>query len=204
VFTKRSATIVGILMSLATGIFALHSVSAQTTRMRWDIISITIDNQGKGIFDQGGVAYATTYDSSEIRLTGSGTFGAEPSDPVNGGGKWQTFDHAETEIGHGTYTVTGLVSWDEAPGTEPAEFVVDKIGANEDFRSGVAILTVAYTNDDGTSSGHGILVLSCTFVGTPASVVEGVAATMGYVSYLRTVPPLTNLDTNHTAFHVLH
>src|SRR5215813_10321096 len=73
----------------------------------------------------GGADSARAEDNSGITLTGSGTFvapagGAGRSSAVTGGGTWETFDKMRIPTGDsGAYQVTGLVRWDEAPGTFP-------------------------------------------------------------------------------------
>src|SRR4051794_20851141 len=97
--TKRLFIITFTLLALVMGLFTVRGVAAANQKIRWDIMSVTGDNQGKAIFDVGAPAYATSYNSSMIKLTGSGTFGTGPSDPVTGGGKWVTFDYDENQTG---------------------------------------------------------------------------------------------------------
>jgi hypothetical protein len=89
--------------------------------------------------------------------------------------------------------VTGLVRWDQAPGSLP---ICDNLGDAGDPHSGLAVLRIEY--NDG-SRGH--LVVSCRLpVGFDPSMFEGVRASKGYVDYWNGTPPVGN--TNHTVFHV--
>lgn len=203
--TKKLFVAACLFVTILLSVFFVGSVTAQTqgSQIRWDIVSVTANEAGQGVIDAGASAFARGFDASTIMFKGSGTFGPGTSDPVTGGGEWMTWDYDDNPTGNGTFIVTGFVSWVEAPGGLPAEFIVDKIGANEDSRAGVAVLTIAYTNEDGTSAGSGILVLSCRLIESPASIIEGVFATMGFVSYHNTVVPVPGLDANHTLFHVV-
>ena len=98
----------------------------------------------------------------------------------------------------GAYWVTGLVRWEEAPGTDPA--TVDNIGNPSDFRAGLAVLRIQYS--DGS---NGILVLSCHGAGTPDTVFEGITASKDYVDYWHRQAPTgtpAGPNANRTAFHV--
>jgi len=94
--------------------------------------------------------------------------------------------------GGGTYSVTGLVRWEPAPGTLPPGFI-DLIGFAADTSPGLAVLRIAYS--DGSA---GVLVLSCTFAGTPPAVFEGVTASKGFVDYWN------RQEEDFTDFHLRH
>ena len=164
------------------------------TRIRWDIITLTA---GPTVHP-GGQASADDNIGDTITLTGSGTFGHRKSRHVTGGGTWMI----TTARGgsSGTYRVTGLVSFEVAPGTFPAS--VDAIGNAADFRSGLAVLRIEYS--DGS---HGILVVSCHGAGTPDSVFEGITASKDFVDFWSRVAPSgtpTGANANRTAFHVVN
>jgi hypothetical protein len=183
-----------LLFLMATGSVAY----GQADHVRWDIVNLDI-TPTPPCANAGGVASALAQDNSSIVLTGSGTFvapggGGGTSDAVTGGGTWRTLDTGGTQTGSGMYSVTGLVRWDQAPGTLP---ICDNIGSVEDAHSGLAVLRIEYS--DG-SRGH--LVVSCHLPagGTPNSIFEGVRASKGYVDYWNGTPPVGN--TNRTVFHV--
>jgi len=164
------------------------------TRIRWDIITLTA---GPTVHP-GGQASANDNIGDTITLTGSGTFGHRKSRHVTGGGTWMI----TTARGgsSGTYRVTGLVRFEVAPGTFPAS--VDAIGNAADFRSGLAVLRIEYS--DGS---HGILVVSCHGAGTPDSVFEGITASKDFVDFWSRVAPSgtpTGANANRTAFHVVN
>jgi hypothetical protein len=136
-----------------------------------------------------------------ITLTGSGTFVAPAvkrgtSNAVTGGGHWMITTAKGSSSG--SYEVTGLVRWEEAPGTFPG--TADNIGSPADFRSGLAVLRIQYS--DGS---HGILVVSCHGAGAPDSVFEGITASKDYVDFWNRVAPSGAPETanaNRTAFHL--
>jgi hypothetical protein len=183
---------VGLLV--AAGVAPL--LGAQAQHVRWDIISLQPPN-----ILPGGVASATAADGSRIELTGSGTFtapggsGGGSSSATTGGGTWATFDAADIPTGSGTYEVTGLVRWDQAPGTPPPP--IDMIGDPAERSAGLAMLRIQYS--DGS---RGVLAVSCHLVGTPDSVFEGIAASKGFVDYLHAEAPVPGVDANRTLFHV--
>ncbi len=186
----KGAGAIGVLGALATP----TSVFADDTTVRWDIISVDFTT---GTLSAGGVASADANDGSKITLTGSGTFSPGEDDNVTGGGTWQTFASDGSQTGSGTYRVTGLVSWIQAPGTPPLPN--DNIGNLADSHGGLAILRVAYS--DGS---RGVLTVSCHIVGTPNSVFEGVTTTKGFVDYWnREAPPAPPGNANRTNFHVM-
>lgn len=111
-------------------------------------------------------ASARAEDGSLIVLMGNGTFTPEKRDDVTGGGTWTTQGRSGEASGNGTYLVTELLNWQEAPATSTTD------------RAGLAALRVRYSNGS-----EGILVVSCHLTGTPGSVFEGITASMGYVQY---------------------
>jgi hypothetical protein len=187
----------------ATCWFSAARVRADNeTRMRWDIVNLTAPLT----VNSGGHASAMDNIGDTITLTGSGTFGVRTgredehreSRHVTGGGTWiiATASSAST----GTYRVTGLVSFEEAPGTFPG--LVDAIGNPADFRSGLAVLRIEYS--DGSD---GILVVSCHGAGAPDSVFEGITASKDFVDFWNRVAPSgtpTGANANRTAFHIVH
>jgi hypothetical protein len=171
------------------------------TRIRWDIISLTA---GPTVHP-GGQASAKDNNNDTITLTGSGTFVVRPgreddhekSRDVTGGGTWMITTGSSSSSG--TYQVTGLVSFERAPGTFPA--TVDAIGNPANFRAGLAALNIEYS--DGS---HGILVASCHGAGTPDSVFEGITASKDFVDFWSRLAPSgtpTGANANRTAFHVV-
>jgi hypothetical protein len=166
----------------------------EAAHVRWDIIRVDF---AKLTLSAGGQASAFANDQSSITLTGSGTFVApagdeDTSSAVTGGGTWHTFSPTGKPTGRGTYSVTGLVRWEPAPGTLPPGFI-DLIGFAADTSPGLAVLRIAYS--DGSA---GVLVLSCTFDGTPPDVFEGVTASKGFVDYWN------RQAENFTDFHLRH
>jgi hypothetical protein len=97
---------------------------------------------------------------STLTLHGSGTFRPGHPGQVTGGEDWST---TNTDIpgSSGTYRVTELVSWIQAPGTLLGEPLIDHIGSLADTRAGLAVLRIRYS--DGL---HGVLILSCNLDGT--------------------------------------
>ena len=193
-----------VLMALTVGLPVVHG---QAAHVRWDIISVDF---ATGTLSAGGIASARandcvppgSTDCSKITLTGSGTFvapagGNGSTSATTGGGTWETFDNAGASTGSGTYTVTGLVRWQQAPGTPPLPN--DNIGIRADNRGGLAVLRISY--DDGS---RGVLVVSCHLVGTPDAVFEGITASKGFVDYWnREAPPAPPGNANRTTFHLL-
>lgn len=182
------------IMVVAAPQFAL----AQAAKIRWDIV--TLPTFTPPTIKEGGVTFASATDGTFIKLTGSGTFGPTPTDPVTGGGAWETYTVSRTSTAKGTYTVTGLVSFAEAPGALPPTFV-DQIGPLADARAGLAILRVEYKNADGGPAGTGILVVSCHLPGAPDSMFEGVIASKGPITYFDRALTMPAVDANRTLFH---
>ena len=183
-----------LLLAALALVFSSSVAFGQAAHVRWDILSLT---EPPPTVSAGGIASAQANDGSTITLTGSGTFvapagGGGTSSAATGGGTWA--------IGavNGTYSVTGLVRWEEAPGTLPSPPVTDNIGAAVDARSGLAVLRIAYS--DGS---RGILVVSCELPGAPPTVFEGVTASKGFVDFWNRVPPpVPPGNANRTLFHV--
>ena len=95
--------------------------------------------------------------------------------------------------------MTGLVRWEEAPGTFPG--TADNISSPADFRAGLAVLRIQY--NDGA---HGILVVSCHGAGTPDSVFEGITASKDFTDFWNRVAPSgtsSGPNANRTSFHVV-
>jgi hypothetical protein len=169
------------------------------TRIRWDIVTLTA---GPTVHPEG-LASAKDNIGDTITLTGSGTFvpraDREESRQVTGGGTWM-ITMADGVSSTGTYKVTSLVRWDRAPGTFPA--MADTIGNPADFRSGLAVLRIEYS--DGS---HGILVVGCHGAGTPDSAFEGITASKDFVDFWNREAPSgtpTGANANRTAFHVVN
>lgn len=188
------------IVALATTSYHPPGLAQQASKMRWDIVTIT--SWSPPAFKDGGVAFASATDGTFIKLTGSGTFGPGVNDPVTGGGTWETFSVSRTSTAKGTYTVTGLVSFQESPGALPAAFV-DQIGPKPNARAGLAALRVAYTNADGSPAGTGLLIVSCHMPGAPDSIFEGVVASKGTVTYFDRGLTMPGVDANRTVFHRL-
>jgi hypothetical protein len=190
---KRLGIVVGLVFLLAitgTGFaFAGHPT------VRWDIVSINFAVTPNTV-SAGGVASALANDGSKITVTGSGTFQLKPGNQhVSGGGIWTTFSPVGAITGRGTYEVTGVVRFDEAPGVPNPN--TDLIGNPSERHAGLAILQIEYS--DGS---EGTLVVSCHLVGTPDSVFEGITASKGFVDFWSRVAPPTNIDANRTLFHI--
>ena len=185
----------------ATGPDAATGVSAKTAgsssdHMRWDIISVI--NFAPLTLGPGGVAFALAPNDLTIKLTGSGTFVAPASGGASGaakgGGTWETFSGG-VSTGSGTYTVTGLASWEF--GNFGAPGVIDLIGDTNERANGNAVLRIEYS--DGSL---GTLGIGCHGPGAPDGIIEGVIATKGYVTYWTAEEPPPGVDKNRTVFHV--
>src|SRR5712692_5950053 len=151
------------------------SAFAQAQQVRWDIISIIFGPPN--LVSAGGKASARANDNSKITVTGTGTFvapaeGGGTSSAATGGGMWTVCNAAGTVCTSGTYEVTGLVRWEQAPGT-PNPANIDLIDDGQ-TSAGLAVLRVAYNDGE-----RGVLVVSCHLVGTPDSVFEGITASKG-------------------------
>lgn len=190
-FTRRS------LLAISIAIVAIAPIGskagAQAQHLRWDIVSLNA-----GVASPGGIASARANDNSKITMTGSGTFvapggGAGSNGSTKGGGVWTAFDSSGTTVGGGTYEVTGLVRWDQAPGTFP---VIDAIDDGTPS-AGLVALRILYSDGD-----RGVLVVSCHLAGTPDSVFEGITASKGFVDYWNREGPVPGVDADRTLFHV--
>jgi hypothetical protein len=170
-------------------------------RIRWDIVNIL---PLADCVKPGGHASARAQDGAKITVTGSGTFPNvrnRCSRHVTGGGTWTITPGTSPGCfgGSGNYKVTELLSWNVAPGVFPV--ICDTIGAEEDFRAGLAKLRVKYSN--GTS---GVLTVSCHGAGSPDCVFEGITASMDYEDFWNAEAPdpaPPDVDANRTAFHVV-
>jgi hypothetical protein len=181
-----------LILFLAFGNMTL-SVAGAAPTIRWDTISLSFPG-GVPTIDAGGSDYALAADLTTIQISGSGTFGGGV--PATGGGTWATSGASGTASG--TFTVTGLVRFDAAPGSLPPGFV-DNIGAPANTRSGLAILRIKYS--DGS---EGTLVVSCHQpVGSPSGIFEGITATKGFVGFHERVPPVPGVNANRTLFHIV-
>ncbi len=189
----------GLLVSvLMTGVPGHAQASA---KMRWDIITIDFTAMTA---NAGGKATAKANDGSWITLTGTGTFRKLPlttrfsAIAKEGGGTWEIFDSTGTSTAKGTYTVKrGPSSFAGAVGTFPAT-LTDLIGNAADVRAGLLVVEIKY--DDGD---RGLLTVSCSLVGSPANVFEGITVTKGSVDYWARVRPVAGVDGNRTNYHVI-
>jgi hypothetical protein len=165
------------------------------TRHRWDIVNIF--KQTPPCAEAGGESSSKSLDGARITLTGSGTFREGPvgSKKVTGGGDWTITAGSETPPGSGTYKVVRFVSFEPAPGTIP---IADCIGDAEDAHAGR--LTVAIRFDDHS---EGVLEIGCRLAGSPGSIMEGITATKGFVTFWNHEEPEPGVDGNRTLFHVL-
>ena len=194
----------GLLLGAVVVLVAVFGVAtgADEQVIRWDIINLV---PGPAT-NAGGVASAkatnsTGSETSTITVTGSGTFEVpekdEEGDDVTGGGTWMITTGAVTTTG--TYKVRGAVRWIEAPGTLG---IGDNIGNAADRRAGLAVLRIKYSDGD-----LGTLVVSCSLVGTPNTVFEGITATKSFTDYWKAQAPTgspTTANANRTVFHVVH
>ena len=175
-----------VLVSLAVLLamtVASPVVRGQAQHVRWDIISLSLPGVTA---NPGGQASAKDNINDTITLTGTVTFvapagGGGTSSAVTGGGSWTITTASGSSSG--TYQVTGLVRWEEAPGTFPPG-AFDNIGNPGDFRAGLAVLRIQY--NDGS---HGILAVSCHGAGTPDTVFEGISASKDFVDFWNRVAP---------------
>lgn len=197
----KTAGAIGIIGALSSSTTALANdrtdEKGEQARFRWDLISINFT--APATVSAGGIASARANDDSRITLTGSGTFRPGHREAVTGGGAFTTFAPATPPVvgaqtESGTYKVTELVDWHEAPGTFPLPN--DAIGNKADARAGLAVLRVRYSDQS-----EGILAVSCQIAGTPPSVFEGITASRGFVDYWNREAPTGN--ENRTLFHLL-
>jgi len=192
--------LVGLAAGLLVAIMTSQVAHGQAQHVRWDIISLNPPTDFTA--DPGGIASALASDGSKIVVTGAGTFvapagGSGTSSGVTGGGTWETFTAGNVSTGNGTYWVTGLVRWEQAPGFLPTPPFLDNIGDPAERSAGLAVLRIQYSDGE-----RGILVVSCHLVGTPDSVFEGITASKGFVDYFNSQAPIPGVDANRTLFHV--
>lgn len=162
---------------------------------RWDISNILVP--GGFCAQEGGSASSKSRDGARITVQGSGTFRDGPgmSQNVTGGGSYTITAGTATPAESGTYEVVRFVSFDVAPGTIP---IPDCIGDAEDARAGR--LTVAILFSDGTD---GVLEVGCRLLGSPNSIMEGITATKGFVTFWNHEEPAPGVEGNRTLFHRL-
>lgn len=183
---------VGALGALAGPSVAL--AGAGSHEYRWDIVNVF-----GGCDEAGGRGSSKARDGARITVSGSGTFRDNPGNPqdVTGGGDWEITAGTATPAGKGTYEVTRFISFDLPPGTATGGGS-DCIGDPEARRPGR--LTVAIAFDDGS---EGVLEVGCRLIGTPRSVMEGITATKGYVTFWNHEEPTPGVEGNRTLFHLL-
>src|SRR5207237_865903 len=107
---------------------------------------------------------------------------------VTGGGVWLTRNALGSVTGFGTYQVTEVLTFAEAPGTE-APGQVDNVGPAAEFRGGLAVLRSTYS--DGSK---GVLTVNCD---PPAGVPSHVAVTVfftGSISMITTPLPVAEAN----------
>ena len=200
-FWSVKSGVVLVILALAAAYHSDVALAQQATKMRWDIVKFTWPPK----ISPGGVAFASAYDGSFIKLTGSGTLGPGRADPVTGDGTWDIRPVGTgPSTGKGKYTVTELVSWQESkPKRRGGGRRVDNIGNKEDRTGGLIVLRIAYTNEDGSPAGAGVLIVSCRSRRGSAGVdlFEGVIASKGAVMYFNPAPSMPKVNANRTAFH---
>jgi hypothetical protein len=186
-------TVAAALTLLTT--FASAAPSGGAQHVRWDIISIPGGTPGPGAqVNPGGHASATAPNGDTITLTGSGHFVAPASGGGSGaadGGGTYTTSGGES----GSYTVTALVSWENA-GAQANIGLVDNIDEGT-ATNGTAVLKIAFS--DGK---QGVLTVGCHGPGAPPGIFEGIATTKGYKTYYTVPTPVAGVDAGRTIFHV--
>lgn len=207
--TVRSFVVIGVLVGLLGGVtFGINSASAQdnAATYRWDIFQFVDEEPFMEPFasGEGGVAYAYAQDGTIIMLTGSGTFQTDDPTAVTGGGTWTTFpSHGLAPTGEGTYTVTELISFVEAPGTIPP-VIGDTIAERTDARAGLAVMRIAYVDANGNPAGSGVLTVSSRLAkDSPASIFVGVTATKDFTAYWDRFEPVRGVNANRANFHLI-
>jgi hypothetical protein len=111
----------------------------------------------------------------------------------------------------GEFTVTGLVTWTEAPGTDPTDPAFYRDPILEEFgldgtawRAGLAMLTADFSDDLGNVVDTGTLIISCSLpVDSPPSVVEGLAVTKGHTLYYDVIAPVPDNAFSYTLFYLI-
>lgn len=207
--STRILVIIGVLVASIGGLLVgVSGASAQeyAATYRWDIFQFVDDEPFMEPFlaGEGGVAYAYAQDGTIMMLTGSGTFRTDDPTAVTGGGTWATFpEHGLRPTGEGTYTVTELISFVEAPGTIPPN-IEDTIAERTDARSGLAIMRIEYADAAGNPAGAGVLTVSSRLAkDAPASMFVGVTATKDYVAYWDRAEPVRGVNANRANFHLI-
>jgi hypothetical protein len=197
--TRKISGVAGVSLALLLAMtFGSRLAHGQAQHVRWDIVTLSLPG---ATVNPGGQASAKDNLGNTLTLTGTGQFvapagGGGTSSAVTGGGGWRIT--TATGTSSGTYVVTGLVRWEDAPGSFPG--TADNIGGPGTFRAGLAVLRIEYS--DGSP---GILVLSCHGAGTADTVFEGITASKGYVDFWNTVPPSgtpATANANRTSFHL--
>jgi hypothetical protein len=119
-----------VLLPLLTN----SKAKADGATVRWDIINIAFPD-----ITAGGSASATAAGTYKITLTGTGTFsmGEDDDSRVTGGGTWTTYSGA-TVTGTGSYIVTKLIKFVEAPGTLLVTPLIDHVGNLANTHAGLA------------------------------------------------------------------
>jgi hypothetical protein len=183
--------LVGLLVLLPA--MAVIAEAQASTRMRWDLVSVS-----GGVVSAGGMDTSVAKDSSTITLTGSGFFRKLPAAArfraiaAEGGGNWQSFDSTGTPTGSGTYKVLrGPAYFQGTTGALPAS-LSDTIGDSADARAGMLVVEVEFSDGD-----RGVLGVFCALPGAPATNFEGFTVTKGTSEYLTIGTP------HFTLFHVV-
>jgi hypothetical protein len=140
----------------------------------------------------GGHARWRSASGATIKFTGSGE--AEPGeDEAAGGGAWTRKNSTGHILGHGTYQVTGFISWRGFGGS--LGNVTDAIGHARDVRSGVLKLRIHLFG-----TGRGRLTISSSLPG--ATVREGSlvlhTASGSRIEYLQHTHPGGQVLVHHT------
>jgi hypothetical protein len=188
-------------------LFALcgGSIARGQEKLRWDMVTVQFRApSAPNVVSAGGADSAVNNDVNgqpklRITITGSGTF--SPWDPtdVTGGGDYMIRNLKGDVVDSGSYTVTALVSWTLDSPQLPATVNNVTNTSPEDFRNGLAIFLVAYS--DGSK---GILIVSCAGPGATENPYEGISVIKGLVHYQVPDAPVANVDANRTVFVVLH
>src|SRR6266571_1745314 len=155
--------------------------------VRWDIVNVLPGSP------PGGSASALAENGTRITITGSGTFVApagrnETSSATTGGGTWTVVTSGGITLASGTYSVTGLVHWEEK-GTFP--LIPGGVG-------GLAILRVEFS--DGT---RGVLTVSCHAPsGSVPAVFEGITMAKEFLDFWNHGVAVAGVEGNRTLFQL--
>ena len=180
-------------------------VRGQDTKLRWDLISVQFRApSAPDIVSPGGSDSAVANNPAgmprlRIKLTGSGTFTQWDPTDVTGGGEYVITTPQGALVDSGTYTVTQLISWVFDSVQLPVNVNNVTGGAAEDFRNGLAVFRIAYS--DGSK---GVLIVSCHGPGASDDPYEGISVTKGTVHFQVPDVPAANVDANRTVFTVVH